>query len=302
MVSFPLMLKILRHWNSININKESILPDFAFSFIKGNYNKFKYYICRGFNINQKFVATIIVGNSIAGFFKFIKKESSNELKMYLFLYSCNVKNIPAIIQYRTGVNFTMLLLGTKPKLKSYRNYRNNNIFCQLHLDFLIDLHNKTKRLILFEDSDYYKKLCNTKSRITMIKSKELINFFVVNFNIIERENIGKYYEYSVHHNDFKSGNMYITEDGLFVFDWETNCYTYPPLLDMYLYLLFQAKFDYDKIMAFGKEIPYFNTKDLIWYILDFIKRLVDNDENTAKYHQVLFENKLEKLVIRLSKN
>lgn len=144
--------------------------------------------------------------------------------------------------------------------------------------FLKELHEKTKRKIVFEGSDLYRSLMSLKEHSDWLpdaKAKETV------VNAIEKvleENGGKTVEYSVYHGDFTPWNMFIESGNLFVFDWEYSKALYPPFLDRYHYFMQTAIFERHKdakeiiSMIHSDAAQWMSQESLRYYLLDIISR------------------------------
>lgn len=101
----------------------------------------------------------------------------------------------------------------------------------LQEEFLASLHEKTKQLILFENSDYYRTLTALQEHIDWLPTN--IDKVVVTTAIarIMAEYRGKMVEFSACHGDFTPWNMFVERGKLFVFDFEYAALSYPAGID-----------------------------------------------------------------------
>ncbi len=97
--------------------------------------------------------------------------------------------------------------------------------------FLAALHEKTKQLLPFEHSDYYRTLTTLQEHIDWLPAN--INKGVVTTAIarVMAEYSGKMVEFSACHGDFTPWNMFVERGKLFVFDFEYAALSYPAGID-----------------------------------------------------------------------
>lgn len=142
--------------------------------------------------------------------------------------------------------------------------------------FLAALHEKTKQLLPFEDSDYYRTMTALQEHIDWLPAN--IDRVVVTAAIarIMAEYSGKMVEFSACHGDFTPWNMFVERGKLFVFDFEYAALTYPAGIDKIHFHLQTAIFE--KHLASNEILEQINRgewgdKDTIrLYLLDIIAR------------------------------
>ena len=104
-----------------------------------------------------------------------------------------------------------------------------------HDNFLIELNQKTKRKIPFEDSDYYKIIKDFKANLcTLPEDDRKLLENAIKVIILHYSNCNKY---SAFHGDFTPWNMFIERGKLFAFDLEYAELSFPPHLDYFHYIL-----------------------------------------------------------------
>ena len=126
-----------------------------------------------------------------------------------------------------------------------------------HIEFLIDLSNKTQRPCQFIETDYCKSLCEFKDNYHKIPYPYDKDFIENVIQLIEVRMTGVN-EYSFYHGDFTPWNTYLTEKNtLEVFDFEYASYTYPKLLDVFHFFtqtrLYESDENADEILSDFKE-------------------------------------------------
>lgn len=145
----------------------------------------------------------------------------------------------------------------------------------LHKEFLTHLYSDTKREMLFDDTDFGRSLTALKDNIDIIPDTFKDNIRKSLDRTID-ELRGQRVEYSAFHADFTPWNMFINDRQLFVFDWEYGRMTYPPMLDLYHFIVQQA-FHVDHLNAAQtllrlKETDFYSSVGLRYYLLDIISR------------------------------
>ncbi len=142
--------------------------------------------------------------------------------------------------------------------------------------FLAALHEKTKQLLPFEDSDYYRTLTALQEYIDWLPTnidREVITTAIAR---IMAEYSGKMVEFSACHGDFTPWNMFVECGKLFVFDFEYAALSYPAGIDKIHFHLQTAIFE--KHLASDEILEQINRgewgdKDTIrLYLLDIIAR------------------------------
>jgi thiamine kinase-like enzyme len=100
------------------------------------------------------------------------------------------------------------------------------------VNFLREMHDKTKICVLFENTDYYKLLQGYSNVLTYYPEDN--TRLAQQIESILGDYEGKVVEFSAYHGDFTPWNTFYNPDGSFhVFDFEYAVKTYPPMLDMY---------------------------------------------------------------------
>lgn len=211
---------------------------------------------------------------------------------------------------RNGITNIPQVLG-RENLGEYEVFCQSNIksdkakcgkrFNKLHRDFLMELFHKTKKICLFEQSNYYNKLKKFKTRILKNSEIKLIPIICA-IELIEKEYNNQIFEFGFYHGDFTPWNIAIDERRLKVFDFEYSEESYPPYLDAFHFFL-QTEFfikkrdNVDEILndfrKFKKKISCFNIdidKYFIMYLLEiinlYLSRIEMKDEIDIKHNNL----------------
>lgn len=107
-----------------------------------------------------------------------------------------------------------------------------NSFSDEHLDFLVSLHKNTKVKIDYNRSDLAKSIDYLESQLFRFSSSEK-ECIVSNLERVRFFYSASKCEFSLYHGDFTPWNMFLTNEKLFVFDFEYAGATYPPFLDWF---------------------------------------------------------------------
>ncbi len=169
-----------------------------------------------------------------------------------------------------------------------RNSKIVNSFSDEQFDFLVNLYNNTKVNIDYNKSDLAKSIDYLESQLSRFSSsdKESIT------NNIERVR-GVYSasqcDFSLYHGDFTPWNMFLTNEKLFVFDFEYAGATYPPFLDWFHFFTQTAicvdKMSADEIVRLFEKSNlqikrYCGDVNLLYtvYLLDIISKYLNREK------------------------
>lgn len=162
-------------------------------------------------------------------------------------------------------------------------------------DFIQNLYEKSKQIILFEESDYYKTLLSLKNHLFWLPDIIDKNLIENSIEIIFSENISKNVEYAACHADFTPWNMFIEGNRIFVFDFEYASLTYPIGLDRYHFFTqtsyFEKHWDSDNYIAYinSDKGTWIDKKLYIKYLVDIIARFTVRENAKVSVNVQLFE-------------
>lgn len=189
------------------------------------------------SVHQKVIVQIYNKDKILAYCKISESTEVGELfdkecEILEYLQKCKIDNVPKLI-FRKNVDQYQLFCQSSVKNK---NYIVNTRFEEVHYNFLIDMYEKSKSRLEFEDSAYRKMLDDLNNNIGRFEKKDqliLNNAVKIIRNLYEKKVI----EVSMFHGDFTPWNMICELGQLKVFDFEYAQKFYPPLLDAYHFCL-----------------------------------------------------------------
>lgn len=231
-------------------------------------------------VHQKLTIQISFGKNILGYCKVsdhpdvirLFNWEGELLKQLEYLgFDC----VPRILydgEWRSGIHLLVQTTNKTGRSKVIHEWGT------LHEEFLKNLFTKTKRVLLFENTNFYDTLSELKEHLDWLPSDDarvlLSNVIGKAFN----EYKGQTVEYGAYHADFTPWNMFVERGKLFVFDWEYAQMTYPPMLDRYHFFtqtaIFERHWRVDEIMAYAQSSKgdWINTSAYSLYLLDIIAR------------------------------
>lgn len=232
------------------------------------------------SIHQKITIQASTGKKVLGFCKLsenndIKVLFEKESDILTRLAECGVKNIPQALHCGTLKSGMHIFVQSTAKSASSRIIHE---WSGLHEKFLSQMHEKTKQLVPYEESDCCKSIDAIGK--AMDNLPDCIDRKVIATAIadIHKEFDGKAMELSAYHGDFTPWNMFANGKELFVFDFEYAAMSYPPGLDRYHFFtqtaIFERHWNANDITVFiesdnGKWI---DKKLYTIYLLDVISR------------------------------
>lgn len=140
----------------------------------------------------------------------------------------------------------------------------------MHERFLANLSKKTKQIMPFEDTDFFKALQLLEQRLDWLSvgDAEIIGRAI---SRVRREHVGKLVVSSMFHGDFTPWNMFVEKGELFAFDWEYAMRTCPPGLDYYHFftqsLVFEKHYNTKQIWQAYKQIKNSDEEYLCYLLL-----------------------------------
>lgn len=232
------------------------------------------------SVHQKITIQASTGKKILGY---CKLSENNEIKV-LFekesdiltrLAECGVKNIPQALHCGTLKSGMHIFVQSTEKRASSKVIHE---WGALQEEFLAQLHEKTKAVLLFEESNYYTTLSTLEQHLEWLP-QEIDHQAVGNaINAIKEKYCGKKVVFCACHCDFTPWNMFANGNELFVFDFEYAAMSYPAGLDRYHFFtqtaVFEKHWGMDEISAYMEsDAGRWIDKELYaMYLLDIISR------------------------------
>jgi hypothetical protein len=228
------------------------------------------------------------------------KREADSLK---YLANKGVSSVPQLLLLEKIEDEVLFIQSTSKRFgaKTLHN------ISELHMDFLLDLSQKTCKNCAFHETEYYKMLQEFKSnydKMPFIYDKEMLNDAIM---IIEKR-MGNEKEYSFYHGDFTPWNTYLTKKrSIEAFDLEYSKYSYPKLLDIFHFYtqvcIYEKEMDSDNIIKTfekyfikGKFSGYFDNAffSYLLYLVDIINMYLIRDygvysEETVKCIKIRYE-------------
>lgn len=281
---FPLLhrLPLLKQMLHIETTRCSLAEDL--------YNK----LCKLFNrdrlefavfcgtpcVHQKITIQISMGKRILGYCKVSDHPDvinlfHKEKEFLKQLERLGVNNVPRILFAGEWHNGIHMLVQTTNKTSHSQILHE---WGTLHEDFLQSLFRKTKRVLLFEKTNYYNTLSNLKEHLEWLPKDEIRDLLSHTIDKVFMKHKGQMVEFGAYHADFTPWNMFEEKGKLFVFDWEYAQMTYPPLLDHYHFFtqtaIFEKHWQADEIMAYAQSADgnWIDKAEYRLYLLDIIAR------------------------------
>ncbi len=235
------------------------------------------------SVHQKITLQVSDGKKILGYCKLTDSEAIRKLFLHEkalldTLHEAGLEGIPRCIGCSTLSDGTSFFVQSTVKTsRSFSPY----LWTPLHEAFLKRMSELTIMSVKFEKSDLGISLLALKTNIARIPSgmRQVIEPVL---DDILKEYTGNTMEYSAFHADFTPWNMFIENEGLFVFDWEYGRMTYPPMLDRYHFFIQQslhvAHLAPERIYSGLKRLSWFDSNEYRMYLLDIISRFTMREE------------------------
>lgn len=230
--------------------------------------------------HQKLTIQISVGKRILGYCKVSNHPDvislfHKEGEFLKQLERIGINNVPRILfvgEWRSGIH--LLVQNTNKTCHSQIIHK----WETLHEEFLENLITKTKQVLPFEETDYYRNLSKLLEHIEWLPSEEARALLGNAIDKVFMKYKGQMVAYGAYHADFTPWNMFEEQGKLFVFDWEYAQMTYPPMLDRYHFFtqtaIFEKHWQAKEIMEYTQSAEG-NWIDAIaykLYLLDVIAR------------------------------
>jgi hypothetical protein len=234
------------------------------------------------SVHQKITIQFFQRNKILGYGKVtdsasIAKLFVHEQRLLSYLCAKGLRNIPECLLCRKLLSKRYIFLQSTTKTnKSF----SPNKWTKLHEKFLDDLAQKTREIISFRETDYYKALIRLIELLPVIPVEQR-NIIATAIDVTLEEYKNEPCAFSAYHADFTPWNMFITGRNLFVFDWEYGCSTYPSKLDKYHFHVQQYihvnHLSAEAIHAKLSKCRWYEPRMMRLYLLDIISRFVSRE-------------------------
>lgn len=241
------------------------------------------------SVHQKITIQLSIGNQILGYCKVSDSDeilSLFEHESYILetLHSKGIIGIPRCL-FR-GTLYDGIGVFIQTTVKTNRSHVVHE-WTQLQNRFLINLHEKTKQNLLFENTDYYQTLIALKGHIDWLPEGVDSHIVMTAIENVFSEYKGKEVEFSAYHADFTPWNMFVEHNRLFVFDFEYARMTYPPMLDRYHFFLqtaiFERHWTVEEIIIFikSKEGKWVDNGMFILYLLGVMAQFTIREQGNV---------------------
>lgn len=160
----------------------------------------------------------------------------NEAGILQDLLRLEIRNglFPKVIFHGRIDGANILVLDT---LKSVHS-RFSSKLSDPHVNFLSEIFQKTAKVKRYTDSSFRYEL---KNRIRNLEDERLEGsekgIFIKSFNYLEEKLMDKKIPFSLCHRDFTPWNTFFHNDMLYVFDWEYAKKDYPPMFDLFHFII-----------------------------------------------------------------
>lgn len=195
-------------------------------------------------VHQKITMQISKGTRILGYVKFsdndeIRNIFRQEQETLDYLGEKGITSVPQCLYCGEWRDRLALFVQTTTKT---RHSSTDHQWGERETAFLKELHEKTKRHISFEETEYYRDLCllcedvynlhGFETRPIVEGVSKVLNFYA-----------NKEVNFSFYHADFTPWNIYVEKGRLYAFDFEYAKRTYPPYLDYFHFFTQTAIFE-----------------------------------------------------------
>lgn len=241
------------------------------------------------SVHQKITMQLSQGNRILGYCKLstnndIKELFEKEYRTLDRLGNSGVTGIPKALHCGTLSNGMHVFVQSTEKRASSRVIHE---WSALQEEFLAQLHEKTKAVLLFEESNYYTTLSTLEQHLEWLP-QEIDHQAVGNaINAIKEKYCGKKVVFCACHCDFTPWNMFANGYELFVFDFEYAAMSYPAGLDRCHFFtqtaVFEKHWGMDEISAYMESDAgrWIDRQLYAMYLLDVISRFTMREGGTV---------------------
>ncbi len=234
------------------------------------------------SVHQKVTIQLSLGARILGYCKVTESPEIFELfqseeKMLQQLRDCGMENIPRCLW--CGKLADGLCVFVQSTVKTRRSVVVHR-WSALQEGFLNELHEQTRRVLPFEETDYAQTLADLRLHLDWLPDNVERQAVLSAVEAAEQRFQGRAVEFSACHADFTPWNMFVEQGKLFVFDFEYARMTYPPGLDRYHFFLqtaiFERRWDAGEIMTHlrSADCAWFKRDDMVLYLLDVMSRFM----------------------------
>ena len=232
------------------------------------------------SVHKKITMQLSCNNRILGYCKLsgsndIRELFEKESKMLDGLCKSGVTGIPKALHCGTLSNGTHIFVQSTEKRASSKVIHE---WGYVQEKFLARLHEKTKTVLPFENSDYHAALSALEQHLDWLPRNIDRNIVAKSIAAVKEKYCGKKVEFCACHGDFTPWNMFANSKELFVFDFEYAAMTYPAGLDRYHFFtqtaVFEKHWGADEIIAYtgSCEGKWIDWQLYAMYLLDVISR------------------------------
>lgn len=156
----------------------------------------------------------------------------NEKEILEDLSRLNIENglVPKVVYHGRINDVNILVLDT---LKSVHSKFGSNL-SNIHIKFLAEIFRKTMRHCKFGESGF---ACNIRQRLREFVTNRQRNAYEKAADYIEKKIKDKDIPFGLCHRDFTPWNTFFHNGKLYVFDWEYARRDYPPLIDLFHFMI-----------------------------------------------------------------
>ncbi len=196
-------------------------------------------------VHQKMTMQVSKGEHISGYVKLTESEAiarlfSQEAKYLDALKDAGIGGVPRVLFCGTlADNISVFVQSTAKSRRSKVVHR----WSPLHEEFVNRLYAKTRKEILFEESDYFRVIDALMNHLAWLPDEDIRHEVETAWSCIKAKWSGKTVDFAAYHADFTPWNMFVERGELFVFDWEYAQLSYPPHLDRYHFFTQTAIFE-----------------------------------------------------------
>lgn len=169
--------------------------------------------------------------------KKVDKLLQNEVEILRYLSRFKIKSglFPKLIYHGELTGTNVLVLDTLKSVHSTFSSKLSN----RHINFLSEIFLKTANVLKYTESDFFR---NLRQRLRDLEAKRLLidtlgNTYKRAADYIEKEIGDMVIPFGLCHRDFTPWNTFFHEGRLYAFDWEYARREYPPMLDMFHFIV-----------------------------------------------------------------
>lgn len=241
------------------------------------------------SVHQKITIQLNIGNRILGYCKVSDSEEvlplfEHESYILETLHAKGIADIPQCLFCGTLYDGIGVFVQTTAKTNRSRVVHD---WMPLQNQFLINLYEKTRQKLLFQNTDYYQTLIALKEHIDWLPEGVDGHMVMTAIGNVLSEYSGSEVEFSAYHADFTPWNMFVEDNRLFVFDFEYARLTYPPMLDRYHFFLQTANFErhwtVEEIVTYiqSKEGEWVDNRMFVFYLLSVMSQFAIREQGNV---------------------